>query len=381
MIFRTALDSGLVFEIRNPVAAGRSRSGPHRGICPPIPGEPRPKRHALLQNPDGKGDERDPGEQQRRRGRLIEFSGREYMVRGRGYVRNPSDIEDVVVGTNEMTGTPVLVKNLGKVVLGPDIRRGVAELDGEGETVGGIVVMRYGENALKVIDRVKAKLAEITPNLPKGVELVTTYDRSDLIDRSIDTLKHTLAEELIIVSLVILIFLWHIPSAIIPIITIPVAVIISFIPMYGMNITANIMSLGGIAIAVGAMVDAAIVVVEQTHKKLEHWDAEGRIGDFKNVVVSAVKEVGGPSFFALLVIAVSFMPIFTLEAQEGRLFKPLAFTKNFCMIIAAVLAITLDPAIRLLFTHMKNFRFARDFSRAWRAPFWLARFTARKTTR
>ena len=294
-------------------------------------------------------------------GRLVEFSGREYMVRGRGYVKNLSDIENVVVGTNETTGTPVLVKNLGKVVLGPDIRRGVADLDGEGETVGGIVVMRYGENALKVIDRVKAKLAEITPNLPEGVELVTTYDRADLISRSIDTLKHTLTEELIIVSLVILIFLWHIPSAIIPIITIPVAVIISFIPMYGMNLTANIMSLGGIAIAVGAMVDAAIVVVEQTHKKLEHWDAEGRIGDFKNVVVGAVKEVGGPSFFALLVIAVSFMPIFVLEAQEGRLFKPLAFTKNFCMIIAAVLAITLDPAIRLLFTRMKNFSFRPRF--------------------
>ncbi|HYA41247.1 MAG TPA: CusA/CzcA family heavy metal efflux RND transporter [Syntrophobacteraceae bacterium] len=290
-------------------------------------------------------------------GRLLEFSGREYMVRGRGYVKNLNDIENVVVGTNESTGTPVLVKNLGKVVLGPDIRRGVAELDGEGETVGGIVVMRYGENALKVIDRVKAKLAEITPNLPRGVELVTTYDRADLISRSIDTLKHTLIEELLIVSLVILVFLWHIPSAIIPIITIPVAVIISFIPMYGINITANIMSLGGIAIAVGAMVDAAIVVVEQTHKKLEHWEIEGRPGDFKNVVVSAVKEVGGPSFFALLVIAVSFMPIFALEAQEGRLFKPLAFTKNFSMIVAAILAITLDPAIRLLFTHMKNFSF------------------------
>jgi Cu(I)/Ag(I) efflux system membrane protein CusA/SilA len=294
-------------------------------------------------------------------GRLLEFSGREYMVRGRGYVKSLGDIENVVVGTDEGSGTPILVKNLGKVVLGPDIRRGVAELDGEGETVGGIVVMRYGENALKVIDRVKAKLAEITPNLPKGVELITTYDRADLISRSIDNLKHTLIEELLIVSFVILIFLWHIPSAIIPIITIPVAVIISFIPMYGINITANIMSLGGIAIAVGAMVDAAIVVVEQTHKKLEHWDMQGRPGNFKNVVVSAVKEVGGPSFFALLVIAVSFMPIFALEAQEGRLFKPLAFTKNFSMIIAAVLAITLDPAIRLLFTHMKSFSFRPRF--------------------
>lgn len=289
-------------------------------------------------------------------GRLVELTGREYMVRGRGYIKNLSDIENIVVGTNEK-GTPILVKNIGRVELGPDIRRGVADLDGEGETAGAIVVMRYNENALKVIDRVKAKIAEIEPNLPKGVKVVTAYDRSELIERSIETLKSTLMEELIIVSLVILIFLWHIPSAIIPIITIPIAVIISFIPMYEMKITANIMSLGGIAIAIGAMVDAAIVVVEQTHKKLEHWDAEGRPGDFKNVVVSAVKEVGGPSFFALLVIAVSFMPVFALEAQEGRLFKPLAFTKNFSMIIAAFLAITLDPAIRLLFTHMKEFSF------------------------
>ena len=180
------------------------------------------------------------------------------------------------------------------------------------------MVMRYGENALKVIDRVKARLAEITPSLPKGVEIVTTYDRADLIRRSIETLEHTLTEELMIVSLIILIFLWHIPSAIIPIITIPVAVIISFIPMYEMNLTANIMSLGGIAIAVGAMVDAAIVVVEQTHKKLEHWDAEGRPGDFKNVVIGAVKEVGGPSFFALLVIAVSFMPDFYAGGPGGQ---------------------------------------------------------------
>ncbi|MCE5335114.1 MAG: CusA/CzcA family heavy metal efflux RND transporter [Desulfobacteraceae bacterium] len=294
-------------------------------------------------------------------GRLIEFSGREYMVRGRGYVKSLRDIEDIVVGTNEATGTPVLVKNLGKVALGPDLRRGVADLDGEGEVVGGIVIMRYGENALSVIERIKAKLAEIEPNLPQGVKLVTTYDRSDLIGRSIDTLKSTLIEELIIVSLVILIFLWHIPSALIPIITIPVAVIISFIPMYGMKLTANIMSLGGIAIAVGAMVDAAIVVVEQTHKKLEHWDAEGRPGNFREVVIGAVKEVGGPSFFALLVIAVSFMPVFTLEDQAGRLFKPLAFTKNFAMVVAAFLAITLDPAIRLLFTHMQNFSFRPRF--------------------
>jgi copper/silver efflux system protein len=294
-------------------------------------------------------------------GRLVELSGREYMVRGRGYIKSLGDIENIVVGINEANGTPVLVKNLGNVVFGPDIRRGVAELDGQGETVGGIVIMRYGENALNVIDRVKAKLAEIEKSLPQGVKIITTYDRSDLIERSIHTLKGTLVEELIIVSLVILIFLWHIPSAMIPIITIPIAVIISFIPMYGMNITANIMSLGGIAIAIGAMVDASIVVVEQTHKKLEHWDLDGRPGNFKDVVIGAVKEVGGPSFFALLVIAVSFMPIFTLESQEGRLFKPLAFTKNFSMIIAAFLAITLDPAIRLLFTHMKDFSFRPRF--------------------
>jgi Cu(I)/Ag(I) efflux system membrane protein CusA/SilA len=297
-------------------------------------------------------------------GRLLEFTGREYMVRGRGYIQTVADLENITVGASAETGTPVLLKNLGTVGLGPDIRRGIAELDGRGEVAGGIVIMRFGENALKVIDRVKAKIAEIEPSLPQGVKLVTTYDRSELILHSIDTLKTTLIEELIIVSLVILIFLWHIPSALIPILTIPITVIISFIPMYAMNLTANIMSLGGIAIAIGAMVDAAIVVVEQTHKKLEHWDAEGRPGDFKDVVVGAVKEVGGPSFFALLVIAVSFMPVFTLEAQEGRLFKPLAFTKNFAMAIAAVLAITLDPAIRLLFTHMKEYSFR---------PRWLCR--------
>ncbi len=299
-------------------------------------------------------------------GRLIEFSGREYMVRGRGYIRSAADIENIVVGVNPNTGIPILVKHLGKVVLGPDIRRGVADLDGQGDTVGAIVIMRYGENALKVIDRVKTRLAEIERGLPQGVKIVTTYDRSDLIERSIETLKTTLIEELLIVSLVILIFLWHIPSAIIPILTIPIAVILSFIPMYGMKITANIMSLGGIAIAVGAMVDAAIVVVEQTHKKLEHWDQEGRPGNFKDVVIGAVKEVGGPSFFALLVIAVSFLPVFTLESQEGRLFKPLAYTKTFSMVIAAFLAITLDPAIRLLFTHMKDYDFR---------PRWLCRIT------
>lgn len=294
-------------------------------------------------------------------GRLIEFAGREYMVRGRGYIKQLSDVENIVVGTSKQGGTPILIKSLGTVTLGPDIRRGIADLDGQGDVVGGIVIMRYGENAEKVIQRVRTKLEELKPSLPKGVEIVTTYDRAELIERAIETLKGTLIEELIIVSLIIMIFLWHIPSAIVPIITIPITVIISFIPMYWMGITANIMSLGGIAVAIGAMVDAAIVVVEQTHKKLEHWDSEGRPGSYKDVVISAVKEVGGPSFFALLVIAVSFIPVFTLEGQEGRLFKPLAYTKNFSMAIAAFLAITLDPAIRLLFTHMDPYKFKPKF--------------------
>jgi Cu(I)/Ag(I) efflux system membrane protein CusA/SilA len=289
-------------------------------------------------------------------GRLIEFNGTEYMVRGRGYVRSVDDVEKIVVGTNG-SGTPILIRDIGTVHLGPDLRRGLVELDGNGEVVGGVVVMRQGENALRVIDGVKRKLAEVEKSLPAGVEVVATYDRSTLIRRAIGTLKRTLVEELAIVSLVILVFLWHIPSAAIPIVTIPIAVLLSFIPMHAMGITANIMSLGGIAVAIGAMVDAAIVVVEQTHKKLERWQADGRPGSFRDVVVGAVKEVGGPSFFSLLVIAVSFLPIFALEAQEGRLFKPLAFTKNFSIAIAAVLTITLDPAVRLIFTRVDPYSF------------------------
>ncbi|MDR3763560.1 MAG: CusA/CzcA family heavy metal efflux RND transporter [Acidobacteriota bacterium] len=296
--------------------------------------------------------------------RLVEFSGREYMVRGKGYIRSLDDIRNIVVMTNHESGTPVRVKDVATVTFGPEMRRGVADLDGRGEVTGGVVIMRFGENAQAVIARVKAKIAELQPTLPKGVKLVPTYDRSELIDRSIDNLKHTLIEELIIVSLVILIFLWHFPSAMIPIVTIPVTVILAFIPIQLSGMTANIMSLGGLAVAIGAMVDAAVVVVEQTHKKLEHWEATGRQGDYKEVIISAVKEVGGPSFFALLVIAVSFLPVFALEAQEGRLFKPLAFTKNFAMAIAALLAITLDPAMRLIFTRRKEFSFR---------PRWLAK--------
>jgi Cu(I)/Ag(I) efflux system membrane protein CusA/SilA len=298
-------------------------------------------------------------------GRLVEFTGREYMVRGRGYIRSLDDIGKTVIMVNAQTGTPVLVSDVATVTFGPDMRRGVAELDGNGEVVGGVVIMRYGENAQKVIERTKEKLNELKSTLPPGVKLVTTYDRSELIDRAVDNLRHTLIEELVIVSLVIMIFLWDLRSAIVPIITIPVTVILAFIPMQWMGMTANIMSLGGLAVAIGALVDASVVMVEQTHKKLEHWEAEGRPGPSHAVVIAAVKEVGGPSFFALLVIAVGFLPVFTLEGQEGRLFKPLAFTKNFSMAIAALLAITLAPAaMRFLFSRMDGFVFR---------PRWLAK--------
>ncbi len=298
-------------------------------------------------------------------GRLIEFGGTEYMVRGRGYAKSLADFENILLTTGE-GGNPIRVKDVGKVELGPDLRRGVADLDGSGEVVSGIVVMRQGQNALDVIERVKEKLKQITPGLPEGVAVVPVYDRSELILRAIANLRTTLIEVVVTVALVILLFLWHIPSALIPMITIPVAVLLAFIPFQWMGVSANIMSLGGIAIAIGAMVDAAIVVVEQTHKKLEEWEQGGRKEDYRAVVVQAVKQVAGPSFFSLLVIAVSFLPVLTLEAQEGRLFKPLAYTKNLSMIVAAFLAITLDPALRLTFTHLRNFNFR---------PRWLCRAT------
>ena len=290
-------------------------------------------------------------------GRLVEFTGKEYMVRGRGYAKSVKDIESIVV-KEDMAGTPVLVRNIAQVVLGPEIRRGVADLDGEGDAVGGIVVMRSGENALNVINRVKEKLNEIKPSLPAGVEVVTTYDRSELIMRSIQTLRSQLVEEMIIVSLVILLFLWHFPSAIIPIVTIPISALLAFIPLYGMKLTSNIMSLSGIAISIGVLVDGAIVEVENAYKKLQLWQAGGRKGDYHEVRLNALKEVGPSVFFSLLVIAVAFLPVFTLVDQEGRLFKPLAYSKNLAMAIAAVLAITLDPAMRMLFTRMdyKHFR-------------------------
>lgn len=294
--------------------------------------------------------------------RLLEISGAEYMIRGRGYAKNISDLENIIVGYE--AGTPIYLKNIAQITIGPEIRRGIADLDGEGDVVSGIIVMRYGENASHVINAVKEKLEEIRPSLPKNVEILTTYDRSDLIHRAIDTLTHELKLEMLIVSLVILIFLLHIPSALIPIITLPLSVLISFIVMRAMGISSNIMSLGGIAIAIGAMVDAAIVVVENAHKHLEDWEKKGRREDVTEVIIQAIKEVGPASFYSLLVIAVSFMPIFALEAQEGRLFKPLAYTKNLSMIVAAILAITLDPALRVMLTH---------FQEKYFKPSWLCR--------
>ena len=289
-------------------------------------------------------------------GRLIEIAGAETMVRGRGYVKSVEDIENIVVARGAQ-GTPILVRSLGRVALGPEMRRGLADLNGVGDVVGGIVVMRHGENALNVIDRVKKKIEEVRPSLPKGAELLTTYDRSELIRRAIATLKNTLTEELVIVSIVILIFLWHIPSALIPILTIPIAVLLAFIPMYFLGVSSNIMSLAGIAISIGVLVDGAIVEVENAYKKLQLWDEGGRKGDYHEIRLAALKEVGPSVFFSLLVIAVAFMPVFTLVDQEGRLFKPLAYTKNLAMAIAAVLAVTLDPAMRMMFTRMDYVHF------------------------
>jgi Cu(I)/Ag(I) efflux system membrane protein CusA/SilA len=293
-------------------------------------------------------------------GRLIEWAGAEFMVRGKGYVKSVHDLELVVVKTSEK-GTPVLLKDVASVALGPQIRRGLLDFNGQGDAVGGIVVMRHGENALEVINRVKAKLADMKASLPEGVEIATAYDRSELIRQSIDNLKEELLMEVLIVSLVILLFLWHFPSAMVPIITIPVAVVLAFIPMFWFGITSNIMSLSGIAISIGVLVDGAIVEVENAYKKLELWQEGGRQGDFHKVRLEALLEVGPSVFFSLAVIAVAFLPVFTLVDQEGRLFTPLAYTKTLALAIAAILAITLDPAVRMLFARMDPFKFKPRF--------------------
>ncbi|TAL36705.1 MAG: efflux RND transporter permease subunit [Spirochaetes bacterium] len=288
-------------------------------------------------------------------GRLLEWSGREFMVRARGYVKGTEELGNIVVKTGK-EGTPVMLRHVGTVTTGPQIRRGVAEYNGLGDTVGGIVVIRHGENALNVIERVKARIEEIKPSLPAGVELVSVYDRSELIHASIDNLKEELIVEMAIVSLVILVFLWHIPSALVPIITIPVSVLLAFIPMFHAGISSNIMSLAGIAISIGVLVDGAIVEVENAYKKIELWIEGGRKGDFHEVRLQALVEVGPSVFFSLLVIAVSFLPIFTLVDQEGRLFTPLAWTKTLALALAALLAVTLDPAIRMLFSRADPIR-------------------------
>jgi Cu(I)/Ag(I) efflux system membrane protein CusA/SilA len=277
-------------------------------------------------------------------GRTLELSEREYMVRGRGYISGLQDLEDIVVKSEG--GVPVLLKDVARVELVPDERRGLAELNGEGEVASGIVVQRFGENALSVIQNAKDRLAEIVPSLPEGVSVEAVYDRSDLIYRAIDTLKRTLIEESLIVALVCVIFLMHARSALVAIVTLPLGVLIAYICMWVLGLSSNIMSLGGIAIAIGAMVDAAIVMIENAHKRLEHAP-EGK--PRHEVIIEAAVEVGPALFFSLLVITVSFLPIFALEAQEGRMFKPLAYTKTFAMGAAALLSIFVVPALMVLF--------------------------------
>ena len=274
-------------------------------------------------------------------GSLLEMGEAEFMVRGLGYIKSVADIEQVVVGSDNR-GTPILVRDLAKVGIGPELRRGAAELDGQGDAVGGIVVMRFGENGREVIARVKEKLAALQSGLPEGVRIKAVYDRSGLIERAVDTLKEKLVEESIVVALVTAIFLFHLPSAFVAIFTLPVAILMAFIIMHAQGINANIMSLGGIAIAIGAMIDAAIIMIENAHKHLErdrgkkpHWE----------IITDSAKEVGPTLFYSLLVITVSFLPVFTLQEQSGRLFKPLAFTKTYAMGAAALLSITIVPVL------------------------------------
>ena len=286
-------------------------------------------------------------------GRELERFGTTYLVRGHGYIQSLEDLRLVVVGA-DARGHPVLLRDVARnITLGPEMRRGAGDLNGEGETVGGIVVVRYGQNVLQVIDRLKAKIAEVQPSLPAGVEIVTTYDRSDLIRRSIHTLRRTIIEESLIVAIVVLVFLLDFGGAARAIVTLPIAVTLAFIPMYFMGLTANIMSLAGIAISIGVLCDEAVVMVENVHKRLEHAPSGLSRADRQEIIIDACKQLGAPLFFSLLIITVSFLPVFTLEAQEGRLFKPLAFTKTFTMAWAAVLSITLGPALIVLMTGAK----------------------------
>lgn len=274
-------------------------------------------------------------------GKLIEMGESEFMVRGLGYIQNKEDIEQIPLGVDK-NGTPVLIKQVGYVTIGPELRRGIADWNGEGEVVGGIIVMRYGENALKTIDLVKAKLQELEKGLPEGVTIKTAYDRSGLITRAISNLKTKLGEELLVVALVCIVFLLHFRSAFVALFTLPMGILMSFLIMYFQGINANIMSLGGIAIAIGAMVDAAIVMIENAHK---HIERDGDTKDHWQIIIDSSKEVGPALFYSLLIITMSFLPVFTLQAQEGRLFKPLAFTKTYAMGASAFLAITIVPVL------------------------------------
>jgi len=294
-------------------------------------------------------------------GRVLEMSGADYMIRGLGYVHSVADLEEISVATNN--GTPVLIRDLGVVSLGPNLREGAAEWNGDGETVGGIVVMRYGQNALTVIGGVKQKLAQIRKTLPAGVEIVAGYDRSGLIQESINTLKRDLLEEAIIVSLVIIVFLFHLRSALIPILALPIAVIATFIPMYYLQISSNIMSLGGLALAIGVLVDASIVMVENGYRHLSEAQHEAsQKGESvseperQRILLSAAKQVGRPIFFSLIIIVVSFLPVFLLESQEGRMFRPLAYTKSFAIAFSSVLAITVVPVLMVFFIRGKRLR-------------------------
>ncbi|MBP9806237.1 MAG: efflux RND transporter permease subunit, partial [Candidatus Accumulibacter sp.] len=280
-------------------------------------------------------------------GRVVEMAETEYMVRGKGYLRGKSDLEMLVVKSDK--GTPVLIRDIARVELVPDERRGLTELNGEGEVVSGIAMARYGENALEVIHNLKTRIAEIGPGLPEGVTVEAVYDRSELIHRAIETLKRTLLEESIIVAVVCIVFLLHVRSALVAILMLPVGILIAFIAMRSLGMNSNLMSLGGIAIAIGAMIDAAIVMIENAHKHLERLPAGHSHGDRAEAMLAACKEVGPALFFSLLIITVSFLPVFSLEGQEGRLFSPLAYTKTFSMAGAALLSITLVPVLMLLF--------------------------------
>lgn len=265
------------------------------------------------------------------------------------------DFKNIPVKFGANAPVPLLLRQVADVVVGPEMRRGITDYNGLGDTVGGIIVMRQGEDAPSVIKRVKEKIETLSKTLPEGVKIKSVYDRSDLIERALNTLKGTLLEELIVVSLVILIFLWHVPSALVPIITIPISVLLAFIPLYLMGQSSNIMSLAGIAISIGVLVDGAIIEVENAYRKIEHWHAGGKKEDFHHVRLEALMEVGPSVFFSLLVIAVSFLPIFTLVDQEGRLFRPLAISKTLTMAIAGILAVTLDPAVRMIFARAEFF--------------------------